>query len=245
MENNDRFKQIIDNIEESHKNGIGTLQEKTMHRVLKYYFDDDVTHHEIKVGPYYADILNNKHIYEIQTRSLNKLRNKLEVFLREYSVTVVYPIDHTKWLHWFDQETLTAAKKRKSPKVGTFLDCFHELYKIKPFLNHPRISVCLMLIDVDEYRNLDGWDKNKKRGSSRLERFPIKLHDIKFITDPINYQSMLPPLPLVFTVADFKKATSLSLYQAGVALTVLSYVNAITVVGKDGRKNQYSLTKLT
>ena len=67
------------------KNSIGTLSEKTLHAVLKQYFDGDESHHEIKVGSYVADIVNEKGIIEIQTRNFNKLRNKLERFFGCFS----------------------------------------------------------------------------------------------------------------------------------------------------------------
>ena len=38
------------------QNGIGTLREKTIHSVLKYYYAPDPVYHEIKIGSYVADI---------------------------------------------------------------------------------------------------------------------------------------------------------------------------------------------
>ena len=34
------------------QNGIGTLREKTIHSVLKYYYAPDSAYHEIKIGSY-------------------------------------------------------------------------------------------------------------------------------------------------------------------------------------------------
>ena len=68
------------------REGIGTLNEKTIHTVLKHYYEPDVSHHEIKVGRYYADIYNENGIIEIQTRQFNRLRLKLNEFLNEYRV---------------------------------------------------------------------------------------------------------------------------------------------------------------
>lgn len=57
--------------------GIGTLGEKTLHRVLKAYFQPDPSKCEVRVGPYVADALTGSGIVEIQTRSFYKLRPKL------------------------------------------------------------------------------------------------------------------------------------------------------------------------
>ena len=37
------------------QNGIGTLREKTIHSVLKYYYAPDPCYHEIRIGNYVAD----------------------------------------------------------------------------------------------------------------------------------------------------------------------------------------------
>ena len=53
------------------KKGIGTLGEKTLHAVLKHYFEPDSSFHEIRCGTFFADIFNAEGITEIQTRSFN------------------------------------------------------------------------------------------------------------------------------------------------------------------------------
>jgi hypothetical protein len=49
--------------------GIGTLGEKALHSILKYTYEPDVSRHEIKVGGFYADIVNEQGIIEIHTRN--------------------------------------------------------------------------------------------------------------------------------------------------------------------------------
>lgn len=73
------------------RNGIGTLSEKTVHAVLKHYYAPDESQHEIPVEGCVADIFNGKEIIEIQTRSFDRMRPKLERFLPLYPVTIVYP----------------------------------------------------------------------------------------------------------------------------------------------------------
>ena len=53
--------------------GIGTLSEKTLHAVLKAYYEPDEDNQEVAVNGYYADIYNQDGIIEIQTRQLGKL----------------------------------------------------------------------------------------------------------------------------------------------------------------------------
>lgn len=222
------------------RNGIGTLGEKTVHAVLKKYLEPNEEYHEIKIEGYYADISTPDGIIEIQTRSFNNLRKKLEVFLRLGMVTIAYPIPYTKWLLWIDEETGEISKKRKSPRQGDIYMVFPELYRIKEFLLHPNLKIQLLLINMEESRLLNGWSKDKKKGSTRYDRIPTALIEEVWITSPIDYANMIPSsLTGEFTVKDFHKASRLSPKKAQSAIQVLRHVGAIEQVGKQGRAYIY------
>lgn len=156
------------------KKTIGILGEKKLHSFLKHYFEPDDTFHECKINGFIADISKDEQIYEIQTSSFNVLRNKLDCFLKEHKVTLIYPIPYIKWLYWIDEENGEITKKRKSPKVGSFAEAFYELYKIKMFLKNENLSICLILIDMEEYRLLNGWSTDKKRVPQDMRGFLSK-----------------------------------------------------------------------
>ncbi len=218
--------------------GIGTLSEKTVHAVLKRYLVPDETYHEIKCGRYVADILIDGEIMEIQTAGFNRLRGKLEEFLKDKDVTVVYPIPHTKWLIWIDENTGEFSEKRRSPKKGNYYEAFYELYKIKMFLKHPNLHFRLILMDVEEYRLLNGYSADKKRGSHRFDRIPVELVEDKFLNSPEDFKELVPnELCEPFTTKMFQKATKLSSKKAGAAVNVLAHLNVIKQVGKE--KNAY------
>lgn len=189
-----KFKSACDEVAggERERSGIGTLSEKTLHAVLKRYFEPDGSRREIKVGRYVADIAGENGIIEIQTRSFDRLRAKLAAFLETADVTVVYPIPRTKYLRWIDGDSGEATPKRKSPRTGSRCDAFYELYKIKPLLLHPRLRLCLVLLDLTEYRYLDGWSRDKKRGSSRCERIPEDIAEELYINCPGDYALLVP-----------------------------------------------------
>lgn len=228
------------------ENGIGTLAEKTVHAVLKNYYSKDVHQQEQKVSSFVADILIDSSIIEIQTRNFNNLRRKLDVFLPDYDVTIVYPIAHIKWLRWIDEVTGEVQPKRKSPKKGSIYQIFPELYRIKNYLTHPNLHICITLLDIEEYRLLNGWSKDKKRGSQRNDGIPIHLVDEIEIRTTHDYYKFLPDtLPKVFTVKDYKNITKLSTHNAGIALNILKYLNVITHIGKKGNAYLYKINNET
>ncbi len=239
------FEQAILKVTESAASdpGIGTLNEKTLHAVLKLYYEPCKARHEIQLGRYVADIVSEEGIIEIQTRAFHKLRDKLKYFLSiSKSVTLVYPVAHTKWLCWIDCETGEVSKKRKSPKTGTPYDIFYELYKIKMFLNEEALHIRIPLIDLTEYRNLNGWSWDKKKGSSREDRIPECLVDEISLNTKADYKKLIPKsLTENFTVKDFARAAGIRRETAGQVLHIMHYVGAVRRIGKKGKQYLYEI----
>ena len=220
--------------------GIGTLSEKSVHAILKNYYEPDEDKQEIPIENYVADIYADGEIVEIQTRQLNKLRGKLTAFLPVYPVTVVYPIPREKWLIWIDEESGELSKKRKSPVKGNPYLAFPELYKIKMFLKDPNFRLRLVLLDIEEYRLLNGWSKDKKKGSSRFDRIPVALAEEIEINCLKDYMQFVPyELEGSFTSKEFAKAAQIPVPLAQTVLNILYHVGTVTRVGKEGSQYLY------
>ena len=219
---------------------IGTLSEKTVHAVVKHYYEPDEDKQEIPIEGLYADIFTGNEIIEIQTRSFDQVRKKLDRFLPEYPVTVVLPIPDTKWLIWIDEETGELTNPRKSPKKGSEYAAFKELYKIKPYLKKEGLTIVLLFLDMEEYRLLNGWSKDKKKGSSRYDGIPIQItREVRF-ESPSDYQILIPDsLEDEFTCAEFAKAVKINNRQANLVLNILFYLDVVKRTGKRGRAFVY------
>lgn len=218
--------------EESLTQSIGRLGEKTLHAALKRYFEPDTVLHEVKVGRYVADIHNESGITEIQTRDLGKLRNKLTAFLEEHPVTVVYPMPAKKWLIWIDGEG-ALSKPRKSPKAAIPAQCLVELYKLKPQFLHPNFRLCVVMLELEEYRLQNGWGNGGKRGSTRHDRIPLRLTSVHHFDCPADYAQLIPSqLAEPFTAKEFGKATGLPPKGASAAMTVLRTLDLVELTGK-------------
>lgn len=220
--------------------GIGTLQEKTVHAILKNYYAPDTDMHEIPINGYIADIYTGTEIIEIQTANFNKMRDKLDSFLPQYPVTIIYPIPNTKWLSWMNVETGECSPLRKSPVKGNVYKAFYELYKIKSYLSHPNLRLCFPLLDVEEYRLLNGWSKDKKKGSCRYDRIPVALVDEIRIERIEDYMQLIPyELIEPFTVAEFAKAVKIHKQDAGTVLHILHHLGLISHCGNKGHAYLY------
>ena len=109
-------------------------------------------------------------------------------------------------------------------------------------MNHPNLKLHVILVDCDEIRNLDGWSRDKKRGSSRYERIPIRLVDEKLFTSKEDYLYFLKDVPSEFTNDDLKKALKINIKYATIATNIFSYMGLVSVIGKKGKKNIYKKT---
>lgn len=224
--------------------GIGTLQEKTVHAVLKHYYAPDEETHEIPLGGYVADIYKDGQIIEIQNGNFYKMRSKLEIFLNDYDVTVVYPIPHIKWLIWMDEESGELSPRRKSPVTGNAYKAFAELYRIKNYLKHENLHFRFPLVDMEEYRLLNGWSRDRKKGSCRYDRIPIALFDEVVIERREDYLQFLPiDLPEQFTSKDLARTAKITTQAANLTLNILTYLDITQQIGKKGRLFLYQISK--
>ena len=225
--------------------GIGTLSEKTVHAILKNYYAPNEDNQEIPIENFVADIYTQGEIIEIQTRQFNKLRDKLQTFLPLYPVTIVYPIPREKWLIWIDAESGELSKKRKSPAKGNPYMVFPELYKIKSFLKNPNLRFRLALLNIEEYKILNGWSRDKKKGASRYDRIPTEFVQEVEIDCLADYMQFVPfELEEAFTSKDFANAAHIPVSLAQTVLNILYYVETVDRVGKKGNMYLYEPKEL-
>lgn len=228
---------------EKNKNEIGTLSERTVHLALKYYFEPDTDCHEIPVGDKVADICSGDEIIEIQTRAFFRLRQKLELFLPEFRVTVVYPVASKKYISWISPETGEVTKERLSPKRGSPSDILPELYSLRDMIGDPHLRFCIAMIERRDRRLQSGRsDGGKKHGAVTLGSLPTDLVGLIYINDKKELKKLIPPtLGEYFTMREFQKASHLSGKRAWYALKTLVDTGAVTESGTEGRAKIYKI----
>ena len=228
-------------IEESHeKKGIGTLNEKTLHAVLKNYIEPDRSRQEVPLLGYVADIFDGERITEIQTRNFYGMKKKLAVFLDAYPVTVVYPVPRNKYICWIDPATGEISDRRKSPKKPHLQEMAHELIHILPHLEHPNLTFRIMYVDVCDYRLKNGWDETGKRGSERQERIPEGYAGDIYISCIDDYRIFIPEdLPEEFTLKEYRKCAGVTEKCARRMIYILMKLDLLTRPRKEGRAYIY------
>lgn len=220
--------------------GIGTMCEKRMHAVIKQYLCEDEDCHEvgIKDTRFVSDVRIGKDAYEVQTGAFYPMQKKIAYYMEhtDLTVTVVHPISTLRWMCWIDPETKEISSRKRVSRSERREDLLAELYCLLPYLKHPRLRFKLLFLETQDFRMLDGWSKDRKRGSNRYERVPISLIGEEDFTTPSDFSSFLPEtLPEPFTVKQFSEMTKIRGRDAYSAVHVLCALGLIEQTESIGR----------
>ena len=108
------------------------------------------------------------------------------------------------------------------------------------FLKDPNIRFKFVLVNMEEYRLLNGWSRDKKKGSKRYDRIPTDLIEEVEIRQPEDYLQFVPyELEEPFHSKDFAKAAHIPLSLAQTVLNILFEMGTIERVGKQGNSYLY------
>ena len=236
----ERFKNAVTKAISREKAGIGTLNEKNIHAALKNYYSEDFDQ-EARIGGFYADIVTENGIYEIQTANWGKLNKKFDVMLDACHVTVVYPFEQrTKVITVSDTsgEMLRKGGFRKNNSLSEF---FLELYRIKSFLTDPNLTICIAELDIEKV-NYVSEKTGKRRGKGKYTKTPLALNREIYLEKPQDYLTLLPQdiketLPKEFTLKELQEVIKPT--DASITAEILGYLGVIERFGKRGNAELY------
>ena len=226
---------------------IGTLGEKSLHAVLKWYYEPDGSRHEIPVGDHIADIVGEDGVIEIQTRGLSRLKPKLQGLLELCRVTVVHPVIVSRRIICIDGETGEMISVRRSPKHGSVYTEMRELYSLRELLTEGNLTLKLPMLTADEYRTFGVKTKRRKKQRTRRGEYvsdlvPTDILDELTLAEPSDYAALIPPgLPETFLAAEFADAAGADLPGARMAINLLIRTGLVKRTGKDGSRIIYRL----
>lgn len=235
--------------------GIGTLAEYRLHAALKYYVQPDPELHEIKRGGFFCDAVSGNAndasggVFEIQTRSFERLRRKLEKLLSLGTVTVIYPIVKEKMIINTDPET-GELNERKSPKKKNIYSVFDELYKIRDFIPDSNFRLRLISVGASEVRipNTEPPEKRYRRRPKtyqKAELIPTELFDDVTLSSVSDYKMFIPDtLPEVFFSSDLADAAKLAPSLANKVLYTLTNLSVTERIGRSKSGYLYTLKKI-
>lgn len=218
---------------------ITTYMERGVHSAMKKYFCPDESCHEKKVGNYVADAFDGKTVFEIQTGSFSLLRKKIQYYIENtnFDVVVVHPLAQNRKIIWIDKESGDVAlKPRLSAKHESIVSALPQIFYLKELLGHPRLSFCFPMLEISELRLLDGYSKDRKKGSTSLDKIAGELYDIRYINSALDIKNAVRPLlPDIFSRAELSKALKLKGRKLWAAQKLLCSLGIISEEKENGK----------
>lgn len=224
-------------------NGVGLLNEKSLHAALKAWYAQPGDCFEVAVDGSVIDIVRDELLVEIQTRSFTSLKRKLEKLTIGHPVRLVHPIAAEKWILRLADDGAAPGSRRKSPKHGSVLDLFRELVSFPQLMCHPNFALEVLLIEEEEVREL-GLARNwRRRGWGTVERRLIRVLDRRLFSTPADLAALIPAsLAEPFTTLELAEAAGQPRWLAQKMIYCLKNAGAIAEAGRRGRASCYVLT---
>ena len=95
------------------------------------------------------------------------------------------------------------------------------------------------MMNMEEYKLLNGWSRDKKKGASRYDRIPTELVEEVEINCSEDYMQFVPfELKDRFTSREFAKAAHITVSLAQTVLNILHYVGTVERESLAGRKKE-------
>jgi hypothetical protein len=219
--------------------GIGTLRETHLHASIKQWVASPGDEFEVPVGRFVVDIVRAGTLIEIQTRGFSSMKTKLDALLDDHRLVIVHPIARNKWIVKGPHEGRPSTR-RKSPKTGRVHDVFAELVSFPSLVDHPNLSIEVLMTEEEELRRFDGNRSRRRRGWAVVERRLLDVTERIQLATPADWLALLPSdLPTRFTTADLAAAIDRPRRTAQQMAFCLREMGALDIVGKQGNALEY------
>lgn len=218
------------------------MQENSLHLALKRYFAGETGQQEVWVDGFLIDVVQDDLLIEVQTRSFSSIKQKLSVLLPTHKILLVHPVPVLKWIVHRSVDGETLLTRRKSPRKGRLEHLFAELIRFPEFINHPNLSICLVLTHEEEIRCQDGRGSWRRKGASIVDRSLLEIKSVHLFVNADDFRKLLPAnLEQPFTNRALAKACGLRIELARKMTYCLRQMGVIEVDGKRQREVLYKV----
>ncbi len=211
--------------------------ETTLHRQLKQLYAADDSQFEVRLGAYRIDVVAGGVLVEIQHGPLSHIRDKVRRLLEHHSVLVVKPIVARKLLVKRAGKGKRVVQRRMSPKRGQVLDLFHDLIHFTSVFPHPRLTLDVPLVEVEEWR-YPGHGRRRRWGRADFQVEDQKLVEVgerhRFSTAEDLCALIAGPLPSPFHTGHLAESLGVARWVAQRIAYSLSKMGGLRQVGKAG-----------
>jgi hypothetical protein len=209
--------------------------ETSLHRQLKQRYATEGALMEQRVGGYRIDVVRGQQLIEIQLSSLSAIRDKIAVLVKKHDVLVVKPIVVRKHLIKRKREGGRVVSRRRSPKQRTLLDVFEELVHFTRVFPHRRLTLEVLLVEIEEYRYPGHGRRRWRRDNDHQveDQHLVEVHGAHEFRLATDLNRMLPAgLPQPFHTGQLAEGLGIERWEAQRMAYCLRKTGALEQVGK-------------
>ncbi|TWT60383.1 hypothetical protein [Rubinisphaera italica] len=211
--------------------------ETTLHQQLKSRYCLPGSTSEQQLGAYRIDVVQGEHLIEVQCSSLAAIRDKIRDLAADYDMTIVKPVVRNRYViqrKW--SQTLSRSLSRT---IGDWMDVFEEMVHFVTIFPQPRLTLELLLVDIEETRRPP--KKRRSRKGYRVEdRKLVEVIDQRILRVPADLYSLLPTrLPEQFSTSEIAGILQVTRSFAQQIAYCLRESGAAEAIGKTGNAIQY------
>lgn len=216
--------------------------ESSLHRQLKELYAPSPEHREVVWDRWRIDAVRDNELIEIQHGSLSAIRDKIRRLLARHAVRVVKPIVVTKQLVKLDGRGGEVVSRRRSPKRGKLLDLFDEMVYFTRVYPHERLTLEVVLVDVEE-RRYPGRGRRRRRREGQFvieDQLLLGVQSRRLFRTAADLARLLPPrLPKEFHTGHLAERLGVARWTAQRMAYCLRETGALEIVGKQGNALMY------
>ncbi len=220
--------------------------EFSLHRALKEHYAGPDALTEVPLAGYRVDAVRPNLLIEIQHGSLGAIRQKIARLVESHNVLVVKPVVMRKTLVQQTRRGGDVRSRRLSPKRGQLCDVFQDLVHFTQVFPHPRLTLEVALVEVEEWR-YPGHGRRRRR---RVNDFQVEdqrlvqIHQTHVVRQAADLLTLLgAPLPATFHTGELAELLNIPRWLAQKVAYCLREAGAVEAVGKQGNAWVYRLPK--
>ncbi len=220
--------------------------ETSLHRDLKARYAGQDAQSEVALDGFRIDAVSRGGLVEIQLGSLAAIRDKVRALLQAHRVIVVKPIVARKLLVRRASKDGPIVSRRMSPKCGGVLDVFDELVHFTKVFPHARLTLEILLVDIEEWR-YPGHGRRRRWRASDFQIEDQKLiaiqstHRLRRALDLLGLVGCTLPRP--FHTGHLAEILHQKRWLAQRIAYCLRQTGAVHEVGKEGNARLYEVAR--
>ena len=206
-----------------------------MHAALKARYAEPGDALEVPLDGFVIDIRRGDLLVEIQTGCFGAMGRKLDRLLDRFRMLLVHPIAVETYLQ------RPGRKPRRSPKRGSIFDLFRELVSVPTLLDHPNLTLEVVLVTVTHVQTTS--PRARRGGRCRtVDRQLREIVQVRRFGGRADLAELLPAaLPPAFTTADIATSAKVSRQLAQQMAFCLRALEVITEVGRTRAGIRYAV----